>query len=109
MITVHIFYSGESGDARKFAEEMIQSGVVERIRAEQGNLRYEYFLPIGDPETVLLIDSWEDQKAIDLHHDSPMMEEITRLREKYELHMRVERYVSDESGIPEADRKFIRN
>lgn len=109
MITVNIYYSGENGSARKFAEEMTKSGVVERIRAEQGNLRYEYFFPMDDPETVLLIDSWDNQGAIDLHHASPMMGEITELREKYNLHMKVERYVSDQAGIPETDLNFIRN
>ena len=29
-------------------------------------------------------------------------------REKYDLHMKVERYVSDEAGIPEKDTEFIR-
>ena len=108
MITVNIYYSGENGNARKFAEEMTSSGVADRIRAEAGNLRYEYFFPMDDPETVLLIDSWEDQAAIDFHHASPMMGEIAALREKYELHMKVERYVSDEAGIPESDQSFIR-
>ena len=108
MITVNIYYSGENGNARKFAEEMTSSGVVERIRAEAGNLRYEYFFPMDDPETVLLIDSWEDQAAIDFHHASPVMGKIAALREKYGLHMKVERYVSDEAGIPESDQSFIR-
>lgn len=31
-----------------------------------------------------------------------------KLRGKYDLHMRVERYVSDD-GIPDTDRKFIKN
>jgi quinol monooxygenase YgiN len=57
-ITINIYYSGKDGNARK----------------------YEYFLPLDAPETVLLIDSWEDQHAIDIHHTSPMMEQITRHR-----------------------------
>ncbi len=107
-ITVNIYYSGEAGQARRFAEEMVSGGVVRAIRAEAGNLRYEYFFPMDDPETVLLIDSWRDQAAIDAHHASPMMAQIVRLREKYGLHMRAERYVSDEAGIPEADKAFIK-
>ncbi len=106
-ITVNLYYTGKNGSARKFAEEMLSSGTVDDIRAEEGNLRYEYFMPLDDPETVLLIDSWEDQEAIDLHHASPMMGRIMELREKYDLHMNVERYVSD-SGMPETDQKFIR-
>ena len=105
---MNIYYSGVNGNAKKFAEEMVSSGVVADIRAEDGNLRYEYFFPMNDKETVLLMDSWKDQYAIDVHHASPMMAKITELREKYNLHMQVERYVSDESGIAEIDKRFIR-
>jgi len=108
MITVNLYYTGTDGRARAFAEEMVQSGVVSAIRAEDGNLRYEYFFPMEDPETVLLIDQWRDQKAIDAHHASPMMGQIAALREKYDLHMKVERFVSDDAGLPEKDLKFIK-
>lgn len=107
-ITVNIYYRGIDGSARKFAEEMVSSGVVSAIRAENGNLRYEYFFPMEDEETVLLIDSWKDQGSIDEHHASAMMEKIMELREKYNLHMRVERYISDEAGVSETDKAFIR-
>lgn len=105
MITVNLYYTGTNGSARAFAQEMEASGVAEAIRAEDGNLRYEYFQPIDDPETVLLIDSWVDQAAMDAHHASDMMRRIADLREKYDLHMTVERYVSDDY---EADEKYIR-
>ena len=107
-ITVNIYYSGINGNARKFAEEMVSSGVVKDIRAENGNLRYEYFYPMENEGTVLLIDSWSDQHAIDVHHASPMMAKIMELREKYDLHMKVERYVSDETGVPATDQAFIK-
>ena len=108
MITVNLYYTGINGSARAFAEEMVSSGTVAAIRAEDGNLRYEYFFPMEDPETVLLIDQWRDQAAIDAHHASPMMAQIAALREKYDLHMKVERFVSDDSGLPEQDMKFIK-
>ena len=107
-ITMNLYYTGTNGSARKFAEEMEQSGTAARIRAEDGNLRYDYFLPMSDLETVLLIDSWKDQASLDIHHASPMMGTIAALREKYDLHMRAERYVSDEAGLPDADKKFIK-
>ena len=91
-ITINIYYTGKNGSARAFAEEMTSSGVVDRVRAEEGNERYEYFIPMDDPETVLLIDRWRDQAAIDAHHKSPMMEEIAALRKKYNLKMRVEKF-----------------
>ena len=105
-ITVNLRYTGKNGSARKFAEEMTSSGTVAAIRAEAGNLRYEYYQPLDDPETILLIDSWESQEAIDIHHASPMMATIAALREKYDLHMTVERYISAET--PETEKQFIR-
>lgn len=107
MITVNLYYSGTNGNARKFAEEMERSGTADKIRAEKGNVRYEYFSPMNDPETVLLIDAWESQEAIDVHHASPMMQTIVDLREKYDLHMKVERYVSED--MPKSDEGFIRS
>ena len=131
MITVNLYYTGKGGAARAFAAEMTSSGTAAAIRAEDGNLRYEYFFPMDDPETVLLIDQWRDQEAIDVHHASPMMgqiadqwrdqaaidahhaspmiAQIAALREKYDLHMKVERFVSDDPALSEADRRFIRN
>ncbi len=108
-VTVNIYYSGVNGNAKKFAEEMVSSGIVSDIRAQDGNLKYEYFFPMDDQETVLLIDSWKDQNSIDIHHASPMMAKIIELREKYDLHMKVERYVSDEAGISETDKAFIKD
>ena len=92
-LTVNIYYTGRNGSARQFAEEMVSSGLVTKVRAEAGNQRYEYFFPMEDSETVLLIDQWESQEALDLHHKSPMMQEIAALREKYKLRMRPIKYM----------------
>ncbi len=113
-ITVNLRYTGKKGAAQAFAREMISSGTVKKIRAEKGNLRYEYYLPFGEErasgdnaDTILLIDSWENQEAIDKHHASPMIKTIAELREKYDLHMTIESFISDET-IPQQDKAFIR-
>ena len=95
-LTVNLYYTGQNGSARQFAEEMTASGIADAVRAEEGCERYAYFFPMDDPETVLLIDRWRDQAALDAHHKSPMMAQIAALREKYHLHLRVERYADAE-------------
>lgn len=107
-ITVNLYYTGKDGAARAFAEEMEASGTADRIRAEEGNVGYRYFQPLDDPETVMLIDSWADQAALDAHHASPMMATIAELRDTYDLHMRAERFVTDDAGVPDHDAAFIR-
>ena len=55
---------------------------------------------------MLLIDSWEDQESLDKHHESDTMKKIMELRNKYDLHMRVEKYILDENN--DQDEKYVR-
>ena len=105
-ITINIYYTGKGDSAKKFAEEMMESGVAAAIRAEEGNEKYAYFFPAEEAETVLLIDRWRDRAALDAHHASPLMGKVAALREKYDLHMKVETFVAAE-GEP-TDKKYIR-
>ena len=107
-IVVNIYYTGTNGSARKFVEEMESSGTVASIRNEEGNEMYEYYFPLHDEESVLLIDRWSSQEAIDAHHATTMMQTIIDLRNKYNLHMKVERFLLDEEGVPSQDEVFIR-
>ncbi len=93
-ITINIYYKGENGNAKRFAEEMVSSGIVDRVRREVGNLKYEYFFPMDDNETVLLIDRWKNEEALDIHHKSEMMRQIADLRNKYQISMKVEKFTS---------------
>lgn len=97
-ITINIYYTGENGSARRFVEEMMQSGIVQKVRKEDGNIKYEYFFPMDDSETVLLIDKWKNEEALDIHHKSEMMKEIAKLREKYHLRMKVEKFMEVSSN-----------
>ncbi len=105
-ITVNIYYKGKNGSAREFVRKMKESGIVDEVRKEDGNERYEYFFSDEDPETVLLIDRWRDQSALDLHHSLPLMGKIAALRDKYDLEMIVERFDGD-GAMPEKDEKYI--
>lgn len=91
-LTINILYTGKNGSAKKFAEAMVSSGLVYKVRAEEGNLRYEYYFPMQDEESVLLVDEWKNEEALNSHHKSPMMKEIANLREKYKLKMQVKKF-----------------
>ena len=105
--TINIYYTGSNGSAKQFAGEMINSGIVNEIKSKKGNLRYEYFRPLNDDETILLIDSWENQEALDEHHKSETMNKIIELRNKYNLHMKVERYILEENN--KIKKKYIKD
>lgn len=45
-ITIHIYYKGTGDAAKQFAKEMTESGTVDAIRREEGNLCYELFFAV---------------------------------------------------------------
>ena len=104
---MNLYYTGTEGHAKAFVREMTESGIVSAIRQLPGCLRYDYFYSAADDETVLLIDTWEDQKALDDYHASDLMGKVARLREKYDLHMKAERFVSED--MRNEDMAFIRS
>lgn len=108
-LTFLLTYTGQNGSALAFIQEMEEQGIAAIIRNRTGNLRYGYFISHADPETVLLVDSWADQEALDSHHASPEMARIIALRDKYDLKMTAERLVSDEANFSAHDRSFIRD
>lgn len=86
-LVINICYTGKNGSAVEFMKEMIDSGIADDIRSEKGNIRYRYYIPIDDKESVLLIDEWENQAALDAHHKSETMQKIAVLRKKHKLKM----------------------
>lgn len=95
MIVVNLYYTGKNGAAKEFANEMESSGIADKVRNEKGNLGYEYFFSQKDEDTVLLVDKWTDEQAIDDHHKSDAMKEIARLRDKYKLRLKVEKFIKE--------------
>ncbi|GAA6237202.1 putative quinol monooxygenase [Apilactobacillus micheneri] len=91
-ITLHLFYTGKNNNAQKFANEMESSGIADQIRNEDGNLSYKYYQPLDNKNTILLIDKWKNQSSLDEHHKSNMMNDISKLREKYDLTMNLEMF-----------------
>lgn len=109
IITVNVYYKGTEENVKDFVSDMLETGIVSNIRAQEGNLKYEYFIPVDRKGEVLLIDMWKSQEALDIHHKSSMMNDIIELREKYDLTMEVEKYVQNNDSITELDQKYIKS
>ncbi|WP_105956822.1 putative quinol monooxygenase [Apilactobacillus quenuiae] len=105
-IVIHLFYTGKNDDAQKFANEMESSGTANLIRKENGNLSYKYYQSLDDKNTILLIDEWKNQNALNNHHKSNMMTKISKLREKYDLTMKIESLTK--TDIDSRNYKFIK-
>lgn len=106
-IIVHLTYTGKEDHAKHLVQEMESRGIASTIRKRPGNLKYDYYFPYSQANSILLIDMWEDQEALDVHHASPEMKQILDLREKYDLKVHAERFIASSDEIPEWDRSFL--
>ena len=91
-ITINIRYNEPDSNALKYMQEMEATGLADSIRAIPGCLRYDYFIPQDDPQSVLLIDSWEDNQALNRYHSSSVMKKAEALRVKYKLERKAEMF-----------------
>lgn len=88
-ILLHVTYSG--AQAKNFAEAM-QQGLRSEVLSEDGCLQYDYFLPIGREDSVLLIEHWRDQRALDAHAAGEPMAKLKALKASYSLETSIERF-----------------
>lgn len=86
---------------------MINRRIVEKIRAQAGNLKYEYCFAVEDKTELLLVDQWQSQEALDTHHKSALMNEIIKLRDKYNLTLSVNKFVTNDNAVTIEDKKYI--
>lgn len=97
-IALNLYYKGKSGSAKMFMEEMEKSGLADNIRNKDGNEGYEYFYSVRDKDMILLVEKWSDNDALHFHHNSEDMKKQAELKDKYELELKVKRYVTEDNN-----------
>lgn len=93
MLILHVTYTARPGEdtARKFVEELEQDAAV-KVRAEDGNICYDYFFSAADSRKILLVEKWRDDAALAAHMQAPHMADIRAIKEKYTESAIVEKY-----------------
>ena len=91
-IVLHVTYTCKPGRAGAFVQAVKDSGVQEKIRAEDGCIRYDYCLSCETPDTVVLIEQWQSAAAQERHMSQPHMAKLRKLKEEYTVETTLERY-----------------
>ena len=68
MIEVQVYYQFENNEKRDaFYKKALDEGIIAASRAEPGNLKYDYFLPVGEDCVIFLLEQWKDAQALSAH------------------------------------------
>jgi len=92
MIVLNVTYTIKPGKREEFYIKVKESGIVEQSRLEEGNLKYEYYIPIESDNEILLIEIWKDLAAQNTHKELDHFNKLQKIKEDYVTDVKFEKY-----------------
>ena len=83
MYTIYVKFECLPQKREAFIKKVKETGVLEAIRAEDGCIKYDYYLSEKDPNELLLIEKWETQKHQQIHLEQPHMACLREFKDDY--------------------------
>lgn len=78
MYTIYVKFTCLPQKREAFIRKVKETGILDAIRAEDGCVKYDYYLSEQDANELLLIEQWETKQHQQIHIAQPHM---ARLRE----------------------------
>ena len=76
----------------KFLETIMAEGLDEASRAEEGNIKYDYYIPTDGSSDLFLLEKWRDKEALSEHMQTPHLKRLAELKADYVNETIIERY-----------------
>ena len=83
MYTIYVKFQCFPGKRTAYIEKMKETGILAAIRAEDGCVKYDYYLSDHNPEEILLIEQWETKKHQQIHLTQPHMAQMREFKGDY--------------------------
>ena len=92
MIVLNVTYKCRNEMRDEFLEMIMTEGIDIACRAEAGNIKYDYYLPVNDCEELLLVEKWRDAEALAEHGRQPHYSRLGELKAEYVVETIVEKF-----------------
>ena len=83
MYTIYVKFTCLPQKREAFIQKVTQTGVLAAIRAEEGCVKYDYYLSEKDPNELLLIEQWETKQHQQIHISQPHMAQLRSFKGDY--------------------------
>ena len=96
MIVLNVTYKCKPELRDEFLEMIMTEGIDAASRAEAGNIQYDYFLPAGGGDELLLVEKWRDAEALAEHGTQPHFARLKALKTEYVTDTVIDRFECQE-------------
>ncbi len=83
MYTIYVKFECTPKKREAFINKVKETGVLSAIRAENGCIKYDYYLSEKDPNELLLIEQWETKEHQQIHIEQPHMDRLREFKDDY--------------------------
>lgn len=83
MFTIYVKYTCHPGKREGYIQKVKDTGILTAIRAENGCVRYDYYLSEKDSDELLLIEQWETKAHQQIHMTQPHMAQMRTFKDDY--------------------------
>ena len=92
MIVLNVLYKCKPDMRAEFLEMIMAEGIDVACRAEEGNVKYEYYLPVEGDDDLLLVEKWRDADALAAHGRQPHYARIGELKGEFVTDTVIEKF-----------------
>ena len=83
MYTIYVKFECLPQKRETFIQKMKDTGILDAIRAEDGCIKYDYYLSEKDANELLLIEQWETKQHQQIHITQPHMAHLREFKNDY--------------------------
>ena len=83
MYTIYVKFTCLPDRRAAFIQKVKDSGILDAVRAENGCIKYDYYLSEKDPNELLLIEQWETKEHQQIHITQPHMDSLREIKDDY--------------------------
>ena len=94
MIVLNVTYQSTAEQREAFLKKLNEEGLA-ACRAEEGNLKYDYYLPENGSGELLLVEKWRDAEALRLHAGFPHSKRIGEVRSELGIEATIEKFITE--------------
>lgn len=81
MLKLSVNYFARPGRREEFLRRIVEGSILAAIRAEEGCLRYDYYLSCQNEDEILLLEEWDTAEHQRIHMEQEHMKRLRVIKD----------------------------